>query len=558
MFVVSQKKTPKTVFGCTRYTTTKTTMNTDIGLKSPMDLPNSSIFFSTLDERDEQIAEHSTSNLLNEDSSSSIFDMFCATPNTQTFHASLLDDIDLDLQCDEDSMDLCERKPLDESRVDNLTENQKSFNKESLFMEKELSFLQYVSDQSSGSHDKFSEISLWSKWSLPEISLNPVQPQKIIRCFVCHIQFSSQKSYLKHREDKHIKHELCPHECLLCCESFSTKRLLAKHKKVHHFKKQGKANVLSQCPQCAFLSRTKSLLKEHIRVKHEHKTFSCSQCSFSCVQERTWALHQLKHEGNPKFACDQCGKLFLAMSILKRHAHTHNKVRAHVCKVPECGRSFTIKSRLTDHIRTVHNHKTHNRRRKERFIAHQNSFNQGGKFKSQMRTICEDVSKVMQHEITSTDLVNTTSTNEVVVYDIVLSNENLKLLHSPDGEKNGSSACTTVFLSSEKESGLPDSKDKMGSVSTEELPVQQEMDEKCSHSVCQPSKDKPGMSKKFVCLWEGCNKSFRDRYNLRTHMCTHSGEMQRSCTLCRYRCIQKSAMDSHMKSHEMNFYMHAQ
>ena len=56
------------------------------------------------------------------------------------------------------------------------------------------------------------------------------------------------------------------------------------------------------------------------------------------------------------------------------------------------------------------------------------------------------------------------------------------------------------------------------------------------------------LPKTFKCSWPNCLREFRDGHNLRMHMCLHTGEMPLRCTLCKYSCIQKAALDIHMKT----------
>lgn len=44
-----------------------------------------------------------------------------------------------------------------------------------------------------------------------------------------------------------------------------------------------------------------------------------------------------------------------------------------------------------------------------------------------------------------------------------------------------------------------------------------------------------------------CGKTFRDRYNLAVHSNAHSGVKNMACTLCDYKCVQKSSLNWHMR-----------
>ena len=61
---------------------------------------------------------------------------------------------------------------------------------------------------------------------------------------------------------------------------------------------------------------------------------------------------------------------------------------------------------------------------------------------------------------------------------------------------------------------------------------------------------KPGSkANSFKCPMPNCNREFRDAYNRDTHMALHTGHMPLKCphAPCQYRCIQKHALDWHLK-----------
>lgn len=51
----------------------------------------------------------------------------------------------------------------------------------------------------------------------------------------------------------------------------------------------------------------------------------------------------------------------------------------------------------------------------------------------------------------------------------------------------------------------------------------------------------------YECDWPNCGKTFRDGYNLKTHYQTHTKEKNYSCTDCSYTCIQKITLQKHQK-----------
>lgn len=54
--------------------------------------------------------------------------------------------------------------------------------------------------------------------------------------------------------------------------------------------------------------------------------------------------------------------------------------------------------------------------------------------------------------------------------------------------------------------------------------------------------------KKWPCTYDSCNKSFRDSFNLRIHMATHSGHKEHKCLYCDFESVQKASMNWHIKS----------
>lgn len=51
----------------------------------------------------------------------------------------------------------------------------------------------------------------------------------------------------------------------------------------------------------------------------------------------------------------------------------------------------------------------------------------------------------------------------------------------------------------------------------------------------------------FKCTMPNCSREFRDAYNLRVHMCLHTGHQPLKCSKCDYRCVQKASLEWHMQ-----------
>ncbi|RUS73757.1 hypothetical protein EGW08_018494, partial [Elysia chlorotica] len=375
-------------------------------------------------------------------------------------------------------------------------------------------------------------------------------------CDVCGVQFSSGQALSAHIEDKHfVKEEVSNFVCITCGKAL--RRGMKFHERNFLPENDGQSGTfVNPCPLCSHVSKTKRLLKDHIARKHsrDRKIFRCSKCSFSCLKPGTFSVHMRRHVEEPKFACDQCGKLFLTMSILKRHANTHNKTRQYFCHVQGCGKSFNIKGRLTDHVRTVHNTKKASKvsPHKSKKANNTSCFNERNSLSKSKNESGQKKVQIINQVFVSKKLK---WERDIVVYDVVLPENEIERFqnhttssHSqidiimpeePNVSHNTPPAePLTSFKREEQNAQISSKEDDMVSVKPDSIGV----DGQCMESY---NKQRPN----FVCSWDGCGKKFRDSYNLRMHMCTHTGEMQRACTLCRYRCVQKSALDSHMLTH---------
>ncbi|KAK7483664.1 hypothetical protein BaRGS_00025097 [Batillaria attramentaria] len=54
-------------------------------------------------------------------------------------------------------------------------------------------------------------------------------------------------------------------------------------------------------------------------------------------------------------------------------------------------------------------------------------------------------------------------------------------------------------------------------------------------------------TKTFKCTMPHCSREFRDAYNLRVHMCLHTGHQPLKCSKCDFRCVQKTSLEFHFK-----------
>lgn len=529
-------------------------------------------------------------------------------PSDLSTDANLLDGIhlDLELECEEDGVayipdDKCSKAFTYENIFANDKQDQDFQTDASTYTNTEIfpcsSTSTFLHPNQSISETEFLNNSHIYK-NVPSKTILPVG---IIMCHFCRILFTNLQTLQLHLAEQHfkIKEEIEDFNtfiCSICQKPFGSKKTLTKHRK-RHFHSIKSRKRLNQgpfpCPKCSYVGKSKVLLKLHTKNLHnpERKHFQCDQCPFSCVQERYFKLHKRTHEDSEgKFACDQCGKLFFTMSILKRHARTHNTHKPYVCTVNECKKAFNIKSRLTDHIRNVHkkphlfnSDKAKLRQNKNESIVDINKLDDNIVHKENSQNLLvsgdENRSKNFESSMTlaketdccaieSSSIINGSNSKEsdannaniIIVYDIILPEQ----IHASQYDGGKIKLCKTHTYNTSSNNN--DYDDELTILRNgNRAPASNTLILTGSQNLSQPtvpecfttsnnSKLKPSQSnKKFTCTWMGCDKSFRDNYNLRKHVFTHTGEMERSCPFCRYRCIQKSALDKHLKIHKKKF-----
>lgn len=543
-----------------------------------MNLSPSGVFLNgDLDSVCAILEEQVSTYLKSDETSSCFFDILSSGPAGSSFHSSILEDIDLSLQCEDDDIDYINTANLQDNakQTSQMTGGFNSLGTAALSSSQGLHVERHfmspmclientspvgTSQPSSGMAFQISFPAQHTGKSKPPAQQN-LKDQTVTICQLCSIQFSSKEALCVHNKDKHdIKNENLEYRCTVCQVNFGSKKALISHVKTHTVPqsqgdkacKDSSDSCVYSCKSCKFTCETKMLLNNHIKTKHDlqRKVFTCEECKFSCLQERTLMLHFQRHGGEPKFACDQCGKLFLTMSILKRHAHTHNKTRAFLCSFHQCGKSFNIKSRLTDHMRTVH-------KSKSKGLDLESAPNDSTVATSVRNGhLRQSVENILDHNFTDRILefsmnatfnasVSVGCSNDIFVYDIVLPEDQIEKFSKNIGYNSrlrSNLSCTSNINMIGRSITVPRSQTSLHSSSEVEKGH-------CSYDQ-NSFLQKTNKERKFMCTWEGCNKKFRDNYNLHVHKCTHTGEMQRSCSLCRYRCVQKSAMDAHMKTHK--------
>uniref|UniRef100_A0A2K5EWM9 Zinc finger protein 408 n=1 Tax=Aotus nancymaae TaxID=37293 RepID=A0A2K5EWM9_AOTNA len=112
--------------------------------------------------------------------------------------------------------------------------------------------------------------------------------------------------------------------------------------------KQGRRYRCGECGK-AFLQLCH--LKKHAFVHTGHKPFLCTECGKSYSSEESFKAHTLGHRGVRPFPCPQCDKAYGTRRDLKEHQVVHSGARPFACD--QCGKAFARRPSLRLH------HKTH-------------------------------------------------------------------------------------------------------------------------------------------------------------------------------------------------------
>ncbi|XP_019623859.1 PREDICTED: zinc finger protein 239-like [Branchiostoma belcheri] len=137
------------------------------------------------------------------------------------------------------------------------------------------------------------------------------------------------------------------HQCGKCSMQFGRPGQLREHIILVH--NGGKP---FRCEECGKHFTTLKILKRHIKNHTGEKPHQCKHCSKSFAQSANLARHVLTHTGERPYGCGECGKQFTQLANLKDHMRTHTGEKPYHCD--ECNEQFTTLSHLKGHIMRTH------------------------------------------------------------------------------------------------------------------------------------------------------------------------------------------------------------
>lgn len=172
-------------------------------------------------------------------------------------------------------------------------------------------------------------------------------------CQVCGESFSREEHLVMHSR---FHGGLQPYICPDCGAGFLRKFQLVEHEREH-------GRIPDTCPTCGKEFLQKRTLLLHVRTcgltpthhgghaphPHPHQPPDhnkiCKECGESFASAEGLALHMRLHVGDHSFLSDICS---LAASLKQAAGHGLLRQKTHVCS--ECGRAFTQKHGLNQHI----------------------------------------------------------------------------------------------------------------------------------------------------------------------------------------------------------------
>ena len=195
------------------------------------------------------------------------------------------------------------------------------------------------------------------------------------RCNLCKAGFKAEIALRAHKSSIHgdqtmldSESDVWPFSCNQCDSRFQRSTAFGKHMRLLH----GVSNPFI-CDKCGIGTSTPDNLKRHALNAHSDiKPFNCEECGKMFGQKSQLTKHQLEHaktngtltpeqekmlrEQSEKQICNLCGKELSCKVTLQRHMRLHDgsNRKCHTCE--ECGKAYSDKRNLSDHIDIVHRH----------------------------------------------------------------------------------------------------------------------------------------------------------------------------------------------------------
>ncbi|KAK6173796.1 hypothetical protein SNE40_017193 [Patella caerulea] len=128
-------------------------------------------------------------------------------------------------------------------------------------------------------------------------------------------------SFQTSKQNKKLTKKPYRFKCSLCPKAFERNKYLIRHTNFHASRE---AMLTYICEICGKILKKRDRVKEHKRIHLNHKPVGCPHCDYRCVSKRYLAIHMVKHSGEKRQQCAQCGKCFMHLRTLRFHELSHN------------------------------------------------------------------------------------------------------------------------------------------------------------------------------------------------------------------------------------------
>ncbi|CAG9840425.1 unnamed protein product [Diabrotica balteata] len=168
------------------------------------------------------------------------------------------------------------------------------------------------------------------------------QDPELYECVICKkFQTKISRRLYDHINTKHLKEEMY---CIVCDKTFSSKTWFENHK-IFHIEPDERDTY--KCRRCKSKFTTNYCLMQH--MQEFHIKYKCNQCDVTFPYKLNFDKHNLLLHGGEQFLCNDCGKTFKTMAVLRSHLTTHG-TGSYLCSL--CSKVFKQKGSLDHHLRT--------------------------------------------------------------------------------------------------------------------------------------------------------------------------------------------------------------
>ena len=209
-------------------------------------------------------------------------------------------------------------------------------------------------------------------------------------CSVCNASFKTSNGLSRHHMDKHSEGKVV-HICETCGTVYQSERHLLRHCKTtgHDFPQGYKErNVPLDFVKCGICFKLVRNLDFHIKKYHNKKDnkIKCDHCDFESTRKDTILKHErlkhglfnkqfgaIKETFKSEWTCPECRKTMFSIKEVEDHISLKN-CKENKCH--ECGKIFTLRYNLHQHIRNVHtSHETFKCDKCSKVFRHKSSLN---------------------------------------------------------------------------------------------------------------------------------------------------------------------------------------